>query len=122
MIQSQSRQFGGEVEGNLVTVTRLEEMLEEQGEASRMGFDIKGYMMPKIEKLISLSLRSVAHLINKNNRKYCFQIFGYDVMFDHNYKPWVIECNMNPGFKPANEMQARFLPRMVGKIFELCFR
>ena len=34
--------------------------------------------------------------INKNNRRFCFEIFGYDFMIDKELKPWLIEVNTNP--------------------------
>lgn len=45
---------------------------------------------------MKLSMLSVKKKINKNNRKYCFEIFGYDFMIDANLKVWLIEVNTNP--------------------------
>ena len=43
--------------------------------------------MKKIAKITALSVRKK---INKINRQWCFEIFGYDFMVDDNLKPWLI--------------------------------
>jgi hypothetical protein len=34
--------------------------------------------------------------INPNDRRYTFEIYGYDFMIDDQLKPWLIEINTNP--------------------------
>lgn len=29
----------------------------------------------------------------------CFQILGFDIMIDRNFKPWLLEVNQSPSFK-----------------------
>lgn len=39
---------------------------------------------------------SVKKKINRLDRLFCFEIFGYDFMLDENGKLWLIEVNTNP--------------------------
>lgn len=39
-----------------------------------------------MKQYIQVTLQSARKTINKNNRKYCFQIFGYDFMLDSDFK------------------------------------
>lgn len=44
--------------------------------------DFKGHIVPKMKQIISLTFQGVRNKLNLNNRKYCFEIFGYDFFID----------------------------------------
>ena len=58
-------------------------------------------------------MMSVRQKINKNNRKFCFEIFGYDFMVDSALRPWLIEVNTNPCLEESSSILKMLLPRMV---------
>jgi len=60
------------------------------------GIDFKKIIKTDILKSIEFSLQAVRQKLNKNQRKFCFEIFGYDFMIDNELKPWLIEVNTNP--------------------------
>ncbi len=62
---------------------------------------------------------SVRNIINKNNRKHCFEIFGYDFMIDENLKVWLIEVNTNPCLEESSPILEEILPRMLDDAFKL---
>ena len=57
--------------------------------------------------------------MNKNNRKFCFEIFGYDFMIDNDLKPWLIEVNTNPCLEESNKLLKTLIPRMLDDAFKL---
>lgn len=68
---------------------------------------------------IKLSLTAVKSMLNKNNRKSCFEIFGYDFMIDTMLKPWLIEVNTNPCLEESSKLLQTLLPRMLDDAFRL---
>ena len=42
-------------------------------------------------------MKCARNKINKSDKKLCFEIFGYDFMFDISFNPYLLEINTNPG-------------------------
>lgn len=76
---------------------------------------LKEGMLPIIET----TMASVRLKINKNNRKFCFEIFGYDFLIDKALTPWLIEINTNPCLEESNKLLRMYLPRMLDDAFKL---
>ena len=76
---------------------------------------LKEGMLPIIE----MTMASVRLKINKNNRKFCFEIFGYDFLIDKDLTPWLIEINTNPCLEESNKLLRMYLPRMLDDAFKL---
>ena len=69
--------------------------------------------------IIEATMASVRLKINKNNRKFCFEIFGYDFLIDKNLVPWLIEVNTNPCLEESNKLLSQYLPRILDDAFKL---
>lgn len=65
------------------------------------------------------SLKSVEGKINQSNRKFCFEIFGYDFILDGDMNPWLIEVNTNPCLEESSTLLKRLIPRMVNDALKL---
>ena len=81
--------------------------------------DVKKDLLPKVKEIIIHSMKSVAGKINKAERKICFEIFGYDFMFDENYVPYLLEVNTNPGLEISSPLIEMLIPRMLDDAFKL---
>ena len=81
--------------------------------------NIKKDLLPKVKEIIIHSMKSVAGKINKAERKICFEIFGYDFMFDENYIPYLLEVNTNPGLEISSPLIEMLIPRMLDDAFKL---
>ena len=71
-------------------------------------------LVPIIKEHMKISMLAVAKKINRNNRKHCFEIYGYDFMIDADLKVWLIEVNTNPCLEESSPILVELLPRMLG--------
>lgn len=49
-----------------------------------------------MKHIIVKTVDSVKKKLNPDNKKYCFELFGYDFMIDQDFTVWLIEVNTNP--------------------------
>lgn len=49
------------------------------------------------------------------DRKYCFEVFGYDFIIDEDFNLWLIEVNTNPCIELSSPILEALIPRMLGK-------
>jgi len=47
--------------------------------------------------------------INKKERKYCFELLGYDFLIDEDFRTWLLEVNNNPYLGFQSEHQYKIL-------------
>jgi hypothetical protein len=76
-------------------------------------------VLPEMKRMVIMSLESVKKKINSNDRKHCFEIYGYDFMVDELMKPWLIEVNTNPCIEESSPILEKLLPRMLHNAFQL---
>ena len=53
-------------------------------------------------------------MMNINDRKYCFEVFGYDFFIDAELNVWLIEINTNPCLEESCPLLSAIIPRMIG--------
>ena len=109
-VQKYSDKFEIYEDGNEISFSELEKSLN---------IDLRKEVMPKIKNIILISLRSVNKLINQYHREKCFEIFGYDFMFDFELNPFLIEINTNPGLEISSTKKKKLIPRMIDDAFRL---
>lgn len=62
---------------------------------------------------------SVKNKLNLNDRKYTFEIFGYDFFIDAEFNIWLIEVNTNPCIEESSPLLAMLIPRMIDDALKL---
>ena len=86
---------------------------------NKMKIDFKNDILPKVKKIIMLSMETVKESINENQRKFCFELFGYDFIFDNDFNPYLLEINTNPGLEESSPLINMLIPRMIDDLFRL---
>lgn len=92
-IQKKDKDYGKHEDGNILSF--------KQGQEAT-GVDFDAFVQTDILPIIETTLIAARQKINKNNRKFCFEILGYDFMIDNELKPWLIEVNTNPCIEESN--------------------
>jgi len=54
-----------------------------------------------------------------NERKFCFEIFGFDFIVDKNFEVSLLEANTNPGLEESSALIKELVPRMIDDMLKL---
>ena len=111
-VQKSNKNFAKFETGNEISFTDFECSLNNK-------INVKKDLLPKVKDIIIHSMKSVCTRINKLERKICFEIFGYDFMFDESYNPFLLEVNTNPGLEISSPLIEMLIPRMIDDAFKL---
>ena len=111
-VQKYNKDFAKYETGNEISFQDFEKSIKNEK-------NVKKDLLPKVKEIIIHSMKSVAGKINKAERKICFEIFGYDFMFDENYVPYLLEVNTNPGLEISSPLIEMLIPRMIDDAFKL---
>ena len=92
-----------------------------QHELDKKGTGINFYkdIYPKIVRIVRITGGAAKGKMNFLNKKYCFEIFGYDFILDEKYQPYLLEINTNPGLEISSPLIDELLPRMIDDAFKL---
>jgi hypothetical protein len=110
-VQKYSDNYGQFESGNQLSFNNFDAYCKQNG----LDIDVKGKVIPRVRELIQISMESVKKVINPNDSKYAFEIFGYDFMIDSEGNVWLIEVNTNPCIELSSPLLAQLIPRMLGK-------
>jgi len=82
-----------------------------------VNFDIwEQEIKPQVKEIIKNSLECVQDMVN--NQKNCAELYGYDIMIDENYRPWLIEVNCSPAMDYSTEVTHQ----LVKQVQEDCIK
>ncbi len=115
-VQKYSEKFSNFEIGNEISFDELQTSLKIN---YGIDIDIKTEIIKKISEIIILTFNSVRKKINPIGQKGCFEIFGYDFMFDIDLNPFLIEINTNPGLEISSPLISKLVPRMIDDAFRL---
>ena len=115
--QKYNRNFQKYEKGNEVPFYEFQKFLDE--EYSEKKYNIKKDLLEQIKEIVKITMKSVKDKINKNNRNFQFEIFGYDFMMDKDFNLFLIEINTNPGLEESSPWIKIIVPRMLDDALRL---
>jgi len=114
-VQKYSAKYGVFEDGNQLSFQEFQEYLK----GNFANIDLYSEIVPQIKNHITLSLMSVKKKLNPEERKFCFEIFGYDFIIDNDFNVWLIEVNTNPCLELSSKLLKSLIPRMIDDAFKL---
>jgi len=103
--------------GNEVPFYEFQKFLDEN--YPEKNYKLNKDLTNQIKEIVSMTMRCVKDQINKNNRSFQFEIFGYDFMLDANFNLFLIEINTNPGLEESSPWIKIIVPRMLDDALRL---
>jgi len=116
-IQMYAENYGEYEEGNQMSFSMFQEYLNSY--CADRGVRVEKDVWPHIKNIIRKSILAVRRKLNPANRKYSFEIFGYDFIMDSDFNVWLIEVNTNPCLEESSKLLKSLLPRMIENAFKL---
>lgn len=77
-------------------------------------------IQPVIEKIVISTLKACKGKIQHRERS--FEIFGFDILLDENFKPWLLEVNLSPACAKRTHFLKEMLQNMTEGLFEILRR
>ncbi|OMJ96107.1 hypothetical protein SteCoe_280 [Stentor coeruleus] len=76
-------------------------------------------ILKKIHYIIIQTLKAVSDLIETKPR--CFELYGFDIIIDSEYKPWLLEVNLSPACAERNDFLIQTLDCMGEGLIRIVF-
>lgn len=57
--------------------------------------------------------------MNPNKRRHCFELFGFDFLFDEDFRIWLLEINTNPYLGTPCQSMKKLVPQMVDDMLKI---
>lgn len=54
------------------------------------------------------------------NKNCCFEVFGFDILIDSSFKPWLLEVNVSPSLSSSSPMDKYVKTLLLSDSFYLC--
>jgi len=81
----------------------------------KMGVDW-GVMWQRVEVLVCYTLLSIATQVTPVPQ--CFELYGFDIMFDEAFKPWLIEVNFSPALAVESDTDDRVKRHLMNDMID----
>ena len=114
-VQKYNENFSKIEIGNEIPFKSFQDELDKNNSGINFYKDI----YPKIARIVRITGGAAKEKINFLNKKYCFEIFGYDFILDEKYQPYLLEINTNPGLEISSPLIDELLPRMIDDALKL---
>lgn len=116
-VQKFSENYGQFEDGNQISFQDFQLYIDEKYADSKVS--VKDDIVKEMKEIVKITFKSAEQYLYCDNKRSCFEIFGYDFIVDSNFKVWLIEINTNPWLEESSELLKSLIPRMVDDAMKL---
>ena len=81
--------------------------------------NIHEHLIPRMKDIVIDTILSTKSQLNQKQRKYCFELLGYDFLIDEDFRTWLLEVNNNPFLGFQNKEQYALLQCMIKNMMNI---
>ena len=86
--------FGAHEAGNTVSFELFQKYLDDK--YPEYDVQIKDAFLPAMKDIVIDTIQSTKKDLNQKQRKFCWELLGYDFLIDEDLRTWLLEVNNNP--------------------------
>ncbi|EGR34832.1 hypothetical protein IMG5_000600 [Ichthyophthirius multifiliis] len=116
-IQQHAQNYGQFESGNQMSFQEFEDITNKNIEGKKINFNQD--ILKRMKEIVFITFDSIKKKVDIFNRKFCFEIFGFDFILDANLHLWLIEVNTNPCLEQSSVLLKKIMPRMIDDAFKL---
>lgn len=109
--------YAAHEEGNTLSFAEFQQYLDDT--LPQFNLSVDDHITPRMKDIIIDTFLSVRHKMNPNNRKHCYELFGFDFLLDEDLRLWLIEVNVNPFLGTPNAHMREMVPQMMNDMFKI---
>ena len=116
-VQKYSDEYGKYEPANKLSYQDFQKYLNTQFTDLNINFERDIIM--QVKKIVTDTIRATFHLLDSKKRVNSYELFGYDFMFDSNFKPFLIEVNSNPSLEISSALLQKIFQAMLDNTFRI---
>ena len=116
-VQKYSEDYGKYEPGNKLSYQEFQKYLT--ATYPDKNINLERDIIMQIKKIVTDTIRATFHVLDSKRRLNSYELFGYDFMFDDEFKPFLIEVNSNPSLEPSSTLLTKLFSQMLDNTFRL---
>lgn len=116
-VQKYSEDYGKYEPGNKLSYQLFQSYLTETYPDKHI--NVERDIIMQIKKIVTDTIRATFHVLDPKKRVNSFELFGYDFMFDDEFKPFLIEVNSNPSLESSCNLLTKLFSVMLDNTFRV---
>ena len=116
-VQKHSEDYGKHETANKVSYADFQKFLSSQYPHLHINFERD--IISQVQKIVTDTIRATFHLLDSRKRINSYELFGYDFMFDREFRPYLIEVNSNPSLECSSSLLSKLFRDMLENTFSI---